>query len=223
MQEVFEVDQENVRSLSDVMKALEKAATAHAIDLRIDFPRMLEEYGALWMIVRSRLCMTRLPENALRVKTWLRKPKSAVSNRDFSLFDGDEEIGWAVQSWVLADAKQRSIVNMKNIPPLWILPTVQPERTQALKHISLPPMETVEHRHIAPQELDLNGHLNNVRYIQHAEKYAPEGAVSLDVVFDRECFAGEELTLQAADGFVCGLKPDGSYSFRAHFYKGEPI
>ncbi len=222
MQEIYEIRAENIASLSDVMAALEKAATAHAVDLEIDFPRMLNEFGALWMIVRSRLVLNRLPKGEILVKTWLRRPKTAVSNRDFAIFSDGEEVGCAVQSWVLADAAARSIISMKTVPPLWSLPTVQPERKDVLKRITMPELTSVETWEIQPQELDLNGHLNNVRYIRRAEKYAPEGATALDVIFDHECFAGEILTLQANDGYVQGIKPDGTVSFRAHFYKGEP-
>ena len=223
MQEFIEVTRENIRTLADVMNTLEQAASVHADDLQIDFSRMLSDFGALWMIVKSRIVLRRIP-GTLRVRTWLRTPSSAVSNRDFALFEGSEEIGYAVQSWALVDAKQRTILNMRKIPPLWKLPTPQPERTDALKRLSAPPMCEVERWRIEPQELDRNGHLNNTQYIRHAEAYAPEGASCLDVVFERECFAGETLILQAADGFVQGRKEDGTTSFLAHFYqKGESI
>lgn len=222
MQEFVEITQENIHSLADVMDSLEKAATVHAIDLKIDFPRMRQEFGALWMIVRSRIVLQRIPKT-LRIKTWLRQPRYAISNRDFALFDGDEEIGYAVQSWVLVDAASRTLLNMKQIPPLWELPTVSPERTEVLKRLTMPPLPEAETWQITSEELDRNGHLNNARYVRRAEKYAPYGATSVDIIYDHECFEGELLHLQAENGFVQGIKQDGTVSFRAHFYKGEPI
>ncbi len=223
MQEFFEIVRKDTHTFTELMSALQTAASGHAKELGIAFPNMLEKFGALWMIVRCRLSLARIPRGDVRVKTWLRTPNAAVSNRDFSLFDEDGEFGTAVQSWVLADAEKRSIINMKKLPPLWSLPTPQPERTQVLRHISLPEMQTVETWTVTADELDVNGHLNNVRYIERAEKYAPEGALNMDIIFERECFAGETLTLQAEGGFVCGKKDDGTFSFRAHFYKGEPL
>lgn len=219
MQEFLEITQSNLRSLADAMSALEAAATAHAIDLGIDFSNMLKKYGALWMIARSRLCLNRLPQGEARIKTWLRKPSAAVSNRDFDLFDEGERIGYAVQTWILVDAEQRSIVNMKNLPDLWTLPTPQPERTDSLRRLNLPELPTVAEWVVSSEEVDRNGHLNNVRYIRHAEPFAPSNALCLDVIFDRECFAGETVTLQAGGGFVRGLKSDGTPAFRAKFYK----
>lgn len=223
MHETLEIALPRLRSLADAMSALEAAVTAHAVDLSIDFPNMLKNYGALWMIARSRLCLTRLPKGEARVKTWLRKPSAAVSNRDFDLFDGDECIGRAVQSWVLVDAERRNILNMKSICALWSLPMPQPERTDALRRLNLPDLPTVSEWVVCAEELDQNGHLNNVRYIRRAEAYAPPNALCLDVIFDRECFLGETIRLQAEGGYVQGLKIDGTPAFRAQFYEGGKL
>lgn len=223
MQEIYEVRQDHIESLTDVLAALQKAAFAHAKDLDLDFPRMLNEFGLLWMIVRAHLCMKRMPKGEVKIQTWLRQAKSAVSNRDFSIFEGDEEIGQAVQSWVLVDAEARTLVNMKTVAPMWNLPIRHPERTYAPKRLTMPNLPDVETWTVQDSEIDLNGHMNNVHYIRHAEKFAPEGALSFDIFYDHECFAGETLTLQAADGYVCGIKPDGTTAFRVHFYEGEPL
>ncbi len=223
MQEIYEIRRSSIASLSDALAALEQAAFAHAADLNLDFPRMLHEFGLLWMIARSHLCLKRLPKGEVRIQTWLRQTKSAVSNRDFAIFEGDEEIGSAVQCWTLVDAKARTLVNMKTVPPMWSLPIRQPERTFLPKRLTLPELSEVGQWTVSDGEIDLNGHLNNVHYIRHAEKYAPEGALSFDIFYERECFAGEPISLMAADGYVCGIKPDGTTAFRVHFYKGDSM
>lgn len=210
-------------SLSELMSALEEAAVAHAIELQIDHDRMLRDFGCLWMVVRCRLRMTRIPEGAFTVRTWLRKPTAAVSNRDFSIYDAKGELGNAVQTWVLADAAERRIVPMKGVEPLWTLPTPEPERKDTLRRLLLPENMAESARWtVLPEEIDSNGHLNNVAYVRHAEALAPNGCTLLEVVFDRECFAGETLTLETAqaDGFfVRGVKENGEESFRARFGK----
>ena len=224
MKPILEITRPNgTSSLSGLMSALEEAAVAHAVELRIDHDRMLRDFGCLWMVVRCRLRVTRLPEGAFTVRTWLRKPSAAVSNRDFTVYDAKGELGSAVQTWVLADAAERRIVPMKSVEPLWVLPTPEPERKDALRRLSLPEnMEEHTRWTVLPQEIDSNGHLNNVAYIRHAEALAPDGCTLLEVVFDRECFAGETLTLETAraDGFfVRGVKENGEESFRARFWK----
>ena len=224
MTEIFEVfSPEGALSLSDVMTALERAAVAHATDLHIDHDRMLADYGCLWMVVRCRLLLSRLPEGAFTVKTWLRRPTAAVSNRDFSIFDANGECGTAVQTWVLADEKERRIVPMKSVAALRELPTPTPERTDVLKRINLPlDMTESAYWEIKPSLIDSNGHLNNVAYVRRAEALVSPGCTALEVIFDRECFAGETLTLRTAEGdgtFVCGVKESGEESFRARFWR----
>ena len=224
MKSVFEIHcPMGAGTLSELMSALEKAAVAHAAELRIDHDRMLKDFGCLWMVVRCRLRVARMPEGAFTVRTWLRKPTAAVSNRDFSVFDARGELGSAVQTWVLADAAERRIVPMKGVEPLWTLPTPEPERKDVLRRLVLPEdMRESTRWTVQPGEIDGNGHLNNVVYIRHAEALAPRGCTLLEVVFDRECFAGETLTLETAqaDGFfVRGRKENGEESFRTRFWK----
>ena len=219
MQTVLKICKPCVASLSGMMLALQDAAQAHSLDLMIDFERMLRDFDCLWMIARARIQLTRFPEKELRIQTWLRKPSAAVSIRDYAIFDGDEEIGSAVYSWTLVHAAQRKIVNMKSVAPVWNAPTREPERTDALKRIVLPDM--MEERAlwtVKEDEIDSNGHLNNVHYIRHAEELCPD-CNCLEVIYDRECFAEESLHLQEAEGFVRGVKDNGEESFRARFWK----
>ena len=76
---------------------------------------------------------------------------------------------------------------------------------------------------VRPEQIDANGHLNNVAYLQEAEQYVTGEYTALDVAFDRECFAGEKLSLVGSeDGetkFVCIRKENGDLSFSARFGK----
>ena len=219
MNEMISITVPPVSTLSEAMEALQLAAKEHSLLLKIDYERMLREYQCLWMIARARIRLSRFPKGPLTVKTWLRKPSAAVSIRDYALFDGEEEIGSAVYSWTLVHAKERKIVNMKTVAPVWDAPTVSPERKEALKHLALPEqLPEAAVWQISKDELDENGHVNNVHYIRHAEALCP-GCHNLEVIYNRECFAGERLFLQCADGFVRGMREDGAESFRARFWR----
>ena len=218
MQKILEVSCPRITCFADAMSALEKAAVAHANNLGMGFDAMLGNYGVLWMIARSRVRLDRLPEGEVRVKTWLRPPCAAMSIRDYSILDGEEEIGRGLQYWVLAHAEKRNIVNMKTIPPIWEAPCVENGRKDTLRRLILPELSPVEKWQVTREDLDRNGHLNNVNYVRHGEKYAPAGAKTLDIFFDHECLCGDTLTLEAADGFVRGIREDGEISFHARFY-----
>lgn len=221
MQESLELHRPaGASSLTEIVAAMQDAAIAHSLDLDIGFERMLRDFNALWMLVRLRVDLLRTPRGALRLQTFLRAPSAISSIRDFTLLDSSGVCGAAMQCWVLADADTRRLIPMKSVPALWSLPTPTPERTDMLKRIPLPDgLTDAALWTVAPEEIDGNGHLNNVVYVRRAEALQAAPCLGLEIQFDRECFAGEVLRLQACGDFVRGLKADGSESFRCRFRK----
>lgn len=197
--------------------ALQRAADEHAKRLCIDFDRMRRDFSCLWMIVRSSLFLERPPQGDLSIKTWLRRPSAAVSVRDFTISDASGNVGSAVQLWALVDERSRHLVDLRRIEPLWSLPAPQPERTELPAHLKLPTLPPVGQWRVDASEIDRNGHLNNVAYLLHAQEFAPADCRKMTAFFDRECFLGERLTLEAENGCVRIVKPDGSESFRCRF------
>lgn len=197
--------------------ALQDAADEHAKRLHIDFDRMLRDFSCLWMIARARLELSRAPQGALTVSTQLRRPSAAASLRDFSLSDECGPVGRAVQLWVLVDAQKRRMIDLRRVAPLWEIPTPQPENTLCIPRLTLPQLPTVGQWTVAPEEIDQNGHLNNVAYIHHVQDFAPKELRAMTLYFDRECFPGEALRIEAKEGFARILRPDGSESFRCKF------
>ena len=219
MQSIYSMIRPAPSSLSDTMQLLQEAATLHSYDLNIHFDRMLHDFNCLWMIVRAKVHLQRMPKGEIRIDTWLRSPSSVVSIRDYSIYEGEEEIGYGVYAWTLVSATERKIVGMKTIPPVMEAPIRTPERKGSLKRISLPEaLEEAAVWTVAPQEIDSNGHVNNVCYVRHAEELAPN-CTDLEVIFDRECFLGEQIHLLEKDGFVRGLKESGEECFRAKFWR----
>lgn len=211
-------------NLTEMAFAMQEAAIAHSKDLNIDHDRMFGEFGCLWMLVRYEIRLERLPVGSLRVETFLRSPNAAFSLRDFSFFDAQGHCGEAVQTWVVVDAAERKIRPLSDIPPLLEGPVHKPERTTRPRRFRLPEgLETLGFWEVSPQEIDDNGHLNNVAYVRAAAAYAPMDCLSLEVSFERECFLGERLTvkgLATEEGyFVQICKESGEESFRALFRK----
>lgn len=204
--------------------ALAQAATDHANDLGIGHDAMVERCGCLWMLVRSRIAMRELPppDTAVTVRTWLRKPLPAMSVRDYEFLYQGRSIGRALQYWVLANAQTRRIANLRDIDVLWTLPVREPECRETIRRLVLPEsLPEAGAWTVTPEEIDDNGHLNNVVYVRHAQRFAPPDTKWIEVIYDRECFLGETLRLFAKDGCVRGVKSDGSESFRARFQQSK--
>lgn len=209
------------RNLWETMDLLQKAAEGHSINLHIDYDRMLRDFRCLWMIVRAKVHLNRLPTGEVRIDTWLRKPSAVASIRDYAIYEGDEEIGYGIYAWTIVHADTRKLVNMRSVPPILEAPTIEPERTAVLKRIPLP--ETMEKTGVwvvAPEEIDANGHVNNVNYVRHGEALCP-GSLDLEVIFDRECFLGETISLFQKEGYIQGVKESGEECFRAHFRRND--
>ncbi len=220
---MFSLSAAPIRSMTDAAAALQAAAIGHSEALHIDHDRMLRDYGCLWMLVRCSVRLTRLPVEQPVVTTFLRRPTATASLREFTVFDGETPVGRAVQTWVLVDAEKRRLVNLKHIDCLWSLPTAEPEDALPSRRTALPEhMTPAAQWQILPEEIDANGHLNNIQYIRHSERLAPAGCTALDVQFDRECFAGETLRLETAEGFfVRGVKESGEVSFRLRLWRED--
>lgn len=221
MEPLFTLTAPAPKTLSETMTLLQRAAEGHSMELQIDYDRMLRDFSCLWMIVRAKVHLDRMPETEIRIRTWLRKPSSVVSIRDYAIFEGEEEIGYGVYAWTVVHKDTRKLVSIKTVPPILEAPTVEPERTNLLKRIPLPQdMEEAALWSVSPSEIDGNGHVNNVCYVRHGEALCP-GATDLEVIFDRECFPGEEIRLFQKDGYVRGLKENGDECFRAHYWRNE--
>lgn len=221
MKTLFSITAPPPQNLSQTMTLLQKAAEGHSLDLQIHYDRMLREFRSLWMIVRAKVHLDRLPRKEIRIDTWLRKPSSVVSIRDYAIYEGEEEIGYGIYAWTLVHADTRKLVSMKTVLPVLEAPTGEPERTAVLKRIPLPQdMEEKGIWIVTPEEIDGNGHVNNVCYVRHGEALCP-GAMDLEVIFDRECFPGEKIHLLQKDGYVRGIKESGDECFRAHFWRNE--
>ena len=175
MQEILEVScrpvHDGIWTPAELMGALERAATDHADALNIGHDRMVADFGSLWMLVRSRLELTRLPaaDEALTVRTWLRSPTPVMSVRDYDFCADGEVIGSAVHCWVLVNAEARHMIDLRQIPALWELPVHAPERKTRLRRLTLPETMTAAGTvRVTDAEIDDNGHMNNVAYVRRA-------------------------------------------------------
>ncbi len=215
---------EGGNSLTQITRAMELCAIAHANELGIGHDRIASEFGCLWMLTRFELRLNRQPEGALRVRTFLRAPSSVFSLRDFDFCDERGACGTAVQCWVLVDERERHIRPISTVPPLLECPAPEPQRNSRPGRFRLPEnLETAGIWTVASEEIDDNGHLNNVAYTRHAEAFVQPGCTNLCVSFERECFLGERLLLKQAQTpegyFVQICKENGEECFRARFGK----
>ena len=199
---------------------LEDAATAHSVRLELDHDRVLARYGCIWMLSRSwyEVPQPPRPGEELRVRTWVSAPESWGIWRAHRI--GEE--GRSLELWVLVDAETRRLASISRLP----LPEGAALEAGWEKPLKVTPLRggvflgsfTVEEA-----DLDVNGHMNNTRYISRSLALlrgageCPDFFRSLRVTYSRECRLGETiaLTVDRRDGgiLLSGQGPDGKPRF----------
>ena len=214
---------------SGVLGFLQEAATAAACALHASRDEMLDKYNAFWMLARV---WYRLDEplkwgERLRIRTWHRGGRGASSDRDFDLFVNDAPVGEAVSLWVLANAQTHKLVRMAGIEEFQGTDGGALCKTRLLNKVRMPPdMTCAGTRSFRYSDLDVNGHVNNVRYADivcdalHLERMGAERFVSsLQVGYQAECRVGETVDLTTgSDGgaqYVHGADGAGKTRFDA--------
>ena len=214
---------------SGVLGFLQEAATAAACALHASRDEMLDKYNAFWMLARV---WYRLDEplkwgERLRIRTWHRGGRGASSYRDFDLFVNDAPVGEAVSLWVLANAQTHKLVRMAGIEEFHGTDGGALCKTRLLNKVRMPPdMTCAGTRSFRYSDLDVNGHVNNVRYADivcdalHLERMGAERFVSsLQVGYQAECRVGETVDLTTgSDGgaqYVHGADGAGKTRFDA--------
>ena len=200
-----DVDGKGVCKASALLGHLQEAATQAAEHGGFSRDVITREHGAFWMLTRVwyRLERPLRWEEELTIRTWHRGGRGASTYRDFDLFVNGRQVGEAVSTWVLADAATHRLARMSRITEFQDTDGGPLCKERTLSRVRLP--ETMEHadsRAMHYSDTDVNGHVNNVRYVDflcdalHMERLGPSRFVSsLQVGYLAECMAGETIEL----------------------------
>lgn len=184
--------------------------------------------GMAWVLARMVIHVRRYPGNGeeIIVETWPSGVARRVATRDFRLIDGKGDVIAVAQSfWVMFDLLERRAASW----PDWIeerLPKppgpklIEPPFRPPFTTDPLPEIDSIKAR---PSDLDLYGHVNNVRLMQWVlgatgadakPDFQPE---SLDIQFRTECRVHERVKVRKTNGFSAITRDgDGVDLVRAH-------
>lgn len=204
-----------------LLNYLQDIAGFHAEVLGFGYPVMYDRYNVLWMLIRNWYRLER-PIRAgelLTVETWPMPPEGMSTSRGFFLFVDGEKVGEAYQVWALVDAEKRCICRIRNFPELQEPDYCDRAPLAKLRRLALPDgLESAGACTVSHADIDSNGHMNNARYMAYVMQALGSGFVQeLQINYDRECLAGEKLTLLIGRSdertFVVGRKEDHAQSF----------
>lgn len=205
---------------------LQKAITNHSQQVGTSRDDMMAKYNCYWMVLRTWVRLSRpiIWGETLTVKVTVRKPVGTRVYRDCDLYIGSEHVGEATTVWVLANRMTKRPILLEHLPELPLVN--EPDaKSITLSRIGFPNnMELHDQRKLYYSDTDINGHINNTRYVDLACDAAeldlrPKGVFMQEILiaYINECFAGENMQLfrGKADGrlYIHGVGPDGTDRF----------
>ena len=202
----YECGPDGMATLPTICNFLQEAASMNAEALgfsKTDFDSAGENIS--WVLARLVVRMDRYPkwEDEVTVATFPRGGRKIVAWRDFELFDSSGvRIGAASSEWMLIDLSTRRIVAI----PQSVFDAADPADAPVLGEMPFtkfryPAVSDPQHLAFRAQKshIDLNGHVNNVHYIEWMlEPYADAHPSQMEVVFRSETLAGEEVLVSSA-------------------------
>ena len=186
-------------SLSSLLYMVQEIAGEHSAMLGAD-RQILEEKGIFWAVIRHRLQIQRMPAlgEAVTVTTWPMPTTRSAYPRATEARDKEGKLLFrAVSLWVLMDRSSRSMV----LPKRSGVEVNGVEMGTELEFPgSLSPVETAQqiNRRVCREDLDINGHVNNCRYLSWVAQLPEDGfeqPKELTVCYLSEAFEGETVSL----------------------------
>lgn len=172
----YEIDQNGFATLPQVANYFQEAAGRNAKDLNFDIED-LQKNNATWVLYRMHIKMESFPErwHPVTVHTWPSSGDGIRAFRDYELMDTHDNIlGAGVSQWMVLNMKNRRPVRIPKEIMEMSLDVEEHKLPVDKKHFgkfSKPDFET--HIVVGLHDLDMNHHVNNVKYIEWMTGFLP--------------------------------------------------
>lgn len=159
---------------SSLLSIMQEAAGMHCVGLEAGWDMLLER-GLFWAVIRQRVQIDRLPVigEKMVVETWPGEATRAAYPRyTVGKTENGEILFRAAALWLIMDSRSRSMILPGKSGIL--VPGLEREGQLAVP-ASLPPaeLERCLRRQVRYSELDANGHMSNIKYLDWMEDLLP--------------------------------------------------
>lgn len=215
--------------LTSLAGFFQEIAYQHAEKLGFGYHDLLAGQ-TFWVLSRMKIRILQYPlwEDEIRVQTWPCVLDKLFAMRDFRVFSGSHRvIGLASTAWLIVDHRTRRPVRPSDQLDQYREGQDKPF-AEKLRKITLPEnMSRMDLRRVVYSDLDVVGHVNNVKYMEWCIDSAGEnglkrGIGTFEINFIQESRFGDQIEIrgaQAGEGevFFLGQRTaDNREIFRAH-------
>ena len=163
-----------------------------------------------WVLSRLAIEMDEMPVMYTRftVETWVESAMRYFTNRNFRIVEkqGVEEkvLGYGRSIWAMIDTTTRQPCNLMDIRDGELMNWVEKDKVNPMSRLSRVKMseeaECVRTIDTGYNDVDINGHINSVKYIEHVldlwsiDWYREHRLRRFDIAYVAECHQGDRLT-----------------------------
>lgn len=196
----FEVNTDGFALLSTLANAMQESAGAHADSLGWSMQALLDQNMG-WILNRFTLDIKRYPKagEMVHIDTWPSGADRLFAYRDFELFDDDKNLVLTARTaWLILDIARRRPIPT---PPDVVEIGAQSQRSARIEiegKLPRPDRDPVSSLRfpVRRADLDINQHVNNVRYMEWVLETLYEGSEApkpayFDIQFKAEGLYGD--------------------------------
>ncbi len=183
-----------------------RCASMHAGEHGFGYPQMIALHHA-WVLSRLVIEMDTLPrtDEKFAIETWVDRLYRQFTDRHFSITRPDgTAYGHVTSIWALIDTATRLPADLTQLPNGGFSHSLIPERHSPIApmgRIRLKEPTVVDTRRAAYTDLDINGHVNSIRYIDWMINFfRPETMKEtpihrIEMAYCLESYCGDELQI----------------------------
>jgi acyl-ACP thioesterase len=201
----YEVGQNEHATLPVIANYFQEAAGKNARNLNFDIED-LHEKGVTWVLYRMHIKMGAFPQRweSVTVNTWPSSGDGIRAFRDYELIDDiGQVVGAGISQWMVLNIKNRRPVRI----PAEILEMgleVEEHKLPADKK-PFPEMDAPEittKLTVSLHDLDMNRHVNNVKYIEWMTGFMPKSmqpdlvCAEINIQYHIECVQNQEILIK---------------------------
>jgi len=201
------IDKSDRLKLNAVFQLFQEAAISHAENLGVGREEMART-GQVWILSRMSVQIDRRPNycETVTVRSWPRGGEKLFAMRDFDMRDSsDVPVISARSAWIIVDMEKRRPLRpqsiMDNLP-----------QNEGVNAMTQSPASLAERANLSKAaekkasytDIDFNGHVNNVRYIEWIENtldpqlLEKAGKLRFDINYMNEILIGEPVEILSA-------------------------